>query len=560
MGMFSSGSKYYGSGVALSLVDLFPTQTYYKQKAIFEAVVNNTDVIDAILNVSTDNYYSIPLETYYKTGEYLGYPRAYLSKTAFGGSGYLSEELISYLYNELGVAAPDNAAFDFYPDIPVRTNGKFITKSESNDDYINSDTALQLLGFTLDGLITAVAENPDIKEVNDVTVGVNLSLLTDVKYGQRYMYEFFKKLKGFQIASYEDWKAGNYTVNYFSYSSGEFKYNIAFNYIREEYKYHVGTQGTVTSKVELKQLYTTDDGKLFGNGVKYLNSDEYILTYQDTDTTLRTITISGLQHRTYIHKKDSIDPVTLTDLLTDEEVSENFFVPLDRSILKSFLSDNARNTLGLQGLTMNINALKKVKVKWYQSSIFKIFVSVVAIVVAFFTGGLGAALITLATTIVASFSPELALVIGVVTAIYTMGTSLATVIKDAAILTAQQLFQATMSIVTNLAGLVQKGMNYYFAQEAEDLLEDYNTLTEQAESAQDEIDAALELLGGDRVPFNYTGGALINTNESPTDFYSRTIHTGNIGTLVYDSLHNLTEIGLALPEADYTFEGVSSYG
>ena len=65
------------------------------------------------------------------------------------------------------------------------------------------------------------------------------------------------------------------------------------------------------------------------------------------------------------------------------------------------------------------------------------------------------------------------------------------------------------------------------------------------------IEDTNKLLGS---PMNMT--PFVVFGESPDDFFRRTVHSGNIGTLGYDYIHNYVDMNLALPKFAQTIGGI----
>jgi hypothetical protein len=76
-----------------------------------------------------------------------------------------------------------------------------------------------------------------------------------------------------------------------------------------------------------------------------------------------------------------------------------------------------------------------------------------------------------------------------------------------------------------------------------DLLDESSNFREYADAKQESLDAANKLLETSTVlsPFVIFG-------EKPEDFYNRTIHFGNIGTLGITAISSYVDIALTLPK------------
>ena len=82
-----------------------------------------------------------------------------------------------------------------------------------------------------------------------------------------------------------------------------------------------------------------------------------------------------------------------------------------------------------------------------------------------------------------------------------------------------------------------------------------------AEQKWAELEDVKNLLGKENLinPFDFIGKEpRISFGESPSQFYDRTIHAGNIGVLALDANSSFVEISLTLPKLPQTF-GESDY-
>jgi hypothetical protein len=103
-----------------------------------------------------------------------------------------------------------------------------------------------------------------------------------------------------------------------------------------------------------------------------------------------------------------------------------------------------------------------------------------------------------------------------------------------------------MDLLTAANGLSQAAMEMKFdellgeSQQFLSFMEEQNKLLE---TAQELLDNPVHLN-----PFVIFG-------ESPTDYYNRTVHSGNIGVLGIEAVTNYTEIALTLPKLNDTLGG-----
>jgi hypothetical protein len=85
---------------------------------------------------------------------------------------------------------------------------------------------------------------------------------------------------------------------------------------------------------------------------------------------------------------------------------------------------------------------------------------------------------------------------------------------------------------------------------------EWEDFLEESKEKSDELKEDMDALWPERNEFldawhSSRTAPILDFNESPTDFFNRTIHTGNIGTLAVDAIHQYTALKLQLPEIDY---------
>lgn len=225
---------------------------------------------------------------------------------------------------------------------------------------------------------------------------------------------------------------------------------------------------------------------------------------------------------------------------TDEKV----MVPLDYALHKEF-SPHERETLYARACHLIICTEYTVKKKWYQSGIFKVVVTVVAVVLAWWTGGASLTLIGALTAVATAVGMQIAfallskyvfsklggafaiiaMVVAVVVAVYTGYVAFSGTTGPFS-LTASQLMQAS-NVAFKAAESAQQGV-------IADEMQKMATLQGQMEEGNRQLEAAEhELHGG--VSNSFDNMALMNRmsgytmlGEKPEDYYHRTLNT-NIG-------------------------------
>lgn len=124
---------------------------------------------------------------------------------------------------------------------------------------------------------------------------------------------------------------------------------------------------------------------------QYYTSSAVILRYQISENQYIELTVSGLLHTFYIYDKAYETDIAKSLELNDEgELDDDFNIPLEESTLFG-LTPVERDEVAYDALRMTITTKKTVKLKWYQTGLFKLVVQVVAIVITIVSSGSGAA-------------------------------------------------------------------------------------------------------------------------------------------------------------------------
>jgi hypothetical protein len=241
-----------------------------------------------------------------------------------------------------------------------------------------------------------------------------------------------------------------------------------------------------------------------------------------------------------------------------DETDDILLIPLDRSLV-SVYSMKDRENLYSRAMHYVFNSMQVIKVRWYQTGIFRTLMLIIAIVMAVYDGGatLGAYLgLQGAAAIIATIVINLAIgeLIKLAFKLFAkvLGPELAMLIAIVALLVGSyQVFTSgslkgapwASDLLTVANGLSQAALEIKF----DDLLDDSQNFLAFMEEQNKLLETAQELLDNP-VRLN----PFVIFGESPTDYYNRTVHSGNIGVLVIDAVANYTEIALTLPKFNDT--------
>ena len=231
-----------------------------------------------------------------------------------------------------------------------------------------------------------------------------------------------------------------------------------------------------------------------------------------------------------------------------------FLVPIDRSITKDYPLP-LREELYARSMHFVFNARKEQEVKWYQQEWFGMVLMVIAVAwTAFSVGSDGGAALTAATASAGAFAlfllkailvsivikfgvkmvakwlgAEFAMMLGIVLMAVAAYYGVTQGIKNAP--WANQLLTASN-------GLIQEGVKT----KMQGLQEEYSNFLADAQDKMDVLKEKQSLLETSSIL-----SPMFVWGETPSNFFNRTVHSGNIGTLGYDAITHYVDTSLTLP-------------
>lgn len=475
------------------------------------------------------------------------------------------------IYEVLNVV---NTEFEsrYFPVVPIIRDNVDLTDDSLKDTelYQTSKRLLNKMGLDFKDIGSGVQKNPDIDAVDHAYINVSAPIQSDNANVQKYLYEHFLDLynnQEFDVEYFNNWEdsfAGRFGFNPFinkvtvketendSDEVGRFHTELGFLYITSETLDGVlGKVGTVTRETVIEDPIT-------GRG--YSAEKSYMLwNKQVTETQYRQLKVVGLKHINYIYKSKSID-TTLEDSLSTD--NDDFNIMVNYDVLNKF-NLNQKSDILNDTIRIILNSVERVKLKWYQTGIFKALVIVVFAVLTVLyppSGGLYTSAIAAlgATTFIAKLAIAILInslvsvaigkaieiiggknfaILATIYAVYSLTTG------KGPILTAENLV-AFANGINLAAGAYLKG-------EYTELMNEYDQMKAEQEAQQAELDKLIEAYPQKYLdPFSFldVGGELEEgLGESPEDYYTNRIHSGNIGAIAFDESRKYVEIMLSLP-------------
>lgn len=473
-----------------------------------------------------------------------------------GSFRYWFYDVLTSTYPEINSILNESWTSPFYPLVPIREN-KVNTITTSNKD--NIENILKKLTINLEAVTEAImsredGNNPDL--VDECFIGFFANLNTEQGITKLYLWEFFLELfnnKRVTKAKFDAWKANRGGVDTpqeaITIKEKDFNIRLLWNYIDVVTKTgNIGKVGSVTMSRVIRPRNTVA-------GLDFEESS-LVITKQISSTEVKEITVHGLEHLTDVYE-GSFHSTTLADL-DNEDKKYGFFIPISRNII-SKVPYPKRAELMMDCLTIILYAVQISYVKWYQRGFFKILITVIILVVSFYLGdwsgtfaqGFWVAATTIASNIVINMiimkgleivagmiGGELAAIIAVAVAIYAMTSPNPSLfgLSDPNTL----LKASTMTI---------EASNKVIADDFKKIMMSSEDLLKSVKEKQEEIKKAYDMLEPDhKIDFFdiRKGGFYFNPDETPSQFYERTINLKNPATMSYNELEYYYDTALKL--------------
>lgn len=484
--------------------------------------------------------------------------------TYASGSGTYEEldKLFSPEYDDLG---------SFYPFGYFRFNGWPTSTDPRTDEYKHSRKLMKYLGMDYAAAAEAINSNPDIKDVESALLMMVVPADTGNPVEQKYLFDFFKRLY---------YKTGGVgvpqtnTLNIISTQLGlneapplislviqdkRFKSALSMsNIYRRTRSGSIGKIGTYASGI--------DKGTVTKNGIKY-ESETDLTGVPYTWEELVTFRYYRKQTTATLYEEIQVYNLEMTFYVWDGYAASLPMVPLDHSITQHYFSGD-REELYARSLHYIFNSKQVTKLKWYQTGLFKALITIVGIAITIFSMGAdGGAGITAAIA-AATASVEAFLITIIVTGLKMLIAHFAIKLFVKVLgVQGALIFAALLAVAAGIDAFASNSLAG--APWANDLLNVASGLVKgasdaigdallglksQAEAFGLEVIQKTELLDNAKnlLEGNNLLSPFIIFGESPTDYYERTVHSGNIGAISLESVSSFVDVALTLPKLSET--------
>ena len=458
----------------------------------------------------------------------------------------------------------------FFPWMYFRFNKTSQAADVNSRAYKDSKRLARILNMDYDQLVEGIHENPDIGDVEQAMMIMAVPADTDEEIERRYLFDFFtglyeqQKLQGQKNVATNPAYNGIFRslaeqLNRTSMVIQDSRFKMALNWK------HI-VRRKVGGKVGPKGAYFSGTGRipkwievpsLSGDPLpKDMGSQAHWYQHQLSENVYEEVIVYDLELVYHVFEGYTT---------TGDETDKILLIPMDISIASAY-SIPDRELLYSRALHYVFNSRVVVKLKWYQTGIFRAVLIIVMIIITILTYGAtikGLYLAIIAGTITWGALLIVALqflirqlIISVLLRMFVkaVGAKVAFVAAVvAAIAGSSYAFEAGIQgspIATQLVGIAS-GLSQQVAREIaadmEDLVGQQSDFQKFVEQQTKVLETTQDLLSN-----SARLAPLIIFGEKPTDFYQRTVHSGNIGTIGMDAISSFVDVALTLPKLSDT--------
>ena len=508
---------------------------------------------------------------------------------------------------------------EFFPSIYFRHLSTSQDTDKTSVAYKTSQKMAKYLGVDYQAMIEAIHENPDIAQVDQALLTFAVPANTTNPIEQQYLYDFFDKLylASGGVAVGNGWSLGN--VGSGSVEVGDsgsralspeelavsklLEKNVT-QHIRvtiEDARLKTGLScqgiykrkkagviaavGKYTSSfITETTAYTYTSNVITGYGPGSTWEYEGAPIYSEAEQTLTRPIDSYLYRKqitSNVYEEIQVYDLKMTYYMwggystLGDNLDTILLVPLDRSIIKTYsLAD--KEDLYARSIHYVFNSRVVTKVKWYQQAIIGDLLTAAAIIWTVVSLGADGGAAYSAAIAIGATAGQAALIAAVVV----LGGILTSMLIVEGLKIFVKLVGAKLAFIAAVIATIYGGFKAIEAGSikgapwATELLQLGNGLASAVSSTIAEAMQALtqeakafDLLMEEKTELLEDANKLLEQQtllspfvifgESPTDFYNRTIHSGNIGVLGIDSIASYVDIALTLPTINDTLEGYS---
>lgn len=461
----------------------------------------------------------------------------------------------------------------YYPIVPVREHKKDMTREDVRDTelYKTSKRVLDKISLKFNELGEGVNGNPGIGDVDHAYVMIGVNLQSDKQNSIVYLHDYFTYLVPLSRTTEADylwWLANNGEVstppvNTVTIKDANYRMDLSYNYIRHDIV--TGSIGDIGFATRTNVIRTRKDTGTFA-----YETSSVIFRKQITLNTYEETEVYGIYHMNYVYAGDVV-ATSLEESINNEGDKNNFIIPINNDVARN-MGLMEHNALMYDSIRIVFNSKVTKKLKWYETGFFKIVTIVVAIVITIYSVG------TMTETIFAAYAAGGAVAAAaavaqmvIQAAVFSMAAEWVVDQLGIEVAFAVMLILAAYSYTNNnpklasgsvagtpfsidllsITGAIQEGITGAMEDQLQDILDEIEELAAEYDALMEEIEE-MDDNGLSIDPMELVqAGLYVDPYETTSQFYTRTIHTGNIGVLALDAPSVFVEgkLQLELPDS-----------
>lgn len=509
-------------------------------------------------------------------------------KDSLGNTGFFTYQQGSGTYPAIdqAYALEDVELGTFFPWCYFRLRSEDAYDIETETSINQMRSWCEQLGVSYDQLHDGVHEDPDVDDVEQCIMMMAIWPGSTHQACKEYLFKYFSALHSNSLPQVQLDPSLEGKLNAFTSSPSQ-RQHIRDNRFSMSFKYSgisrrrvpgsIGKKGSYASRFGImsqdSQTYLTQSPQGTGVDNAFLQQPGWLYQHQVADAVYEEIIVYGLRSEYDVHRKKGFSAGG-----QDKEL----LVPIDRAIVQT-MAVTVREQLLCRSLTMMVNTVIVTKSPWYASSAFKFVLIAVAVVITILSAGTawqsivvaaGVSITALALTIMTIIVKAVVISYGVKLFAKAVGPRYALVIALAAVIygntSAAQSASATwaQNMVTVGTALVKEAgalSQQQIAAGIKDLVEDAEAFSVWAQDQSDGLTDSMLALGLNPSIVGLSAFDVVKMGpgfvlgESPSDYYNRTVHAGNVGTLAFDMTESYVAINTTLPTFNQTQESFN-YG
>lgn len=442
-------------------------------------------------------------------------------------------------------------AGDFFPWLYFRFDKQSMLADKTSQGYKDSKRIASMMEMDFDQVAEGIHDNPDIADVEQAMMVMAVPANTNNALECRYLFDFFSGVyeqqqhfdnAGTQEKQYTIRSLLDDVMNRSTMIFQDKRFKMALNWRNIVKKTVYGTIGAVGSY----------------NGASTTTPErKHWYQYQVSVGVYIEIQVYELAMTYFVEGNYSVT--------SDGDNKDILLIPVDYAITQAY-SIPDRNTLYSRSLHYVFNSLVVIKLQWYQTGIFKALLIIVAVVVTVMSLGstwqsivaavaAGAGTAAIVMILVLEILNFLIFQLAFKIFVKVVGAKVAIIAAFvAAVVGSYQAIEAgslngapfAKELLAVSSGL-SKAIGSQLKDDFGDLLQERHDFMQFVEDQTKLLDSTKELLN-----HNEYLAPLVIFGEKPTDFYQRTVHSGNIGVIGIEAVTSFVDVALTLPTISET--------